>query len=70
MQTQLGSGIAVAMMWASSWSSDLNPSLGTCIYSVGVALKKKKEEETLLKLNRVELIGMKDQRFQSVLSEE
>ena len=37
---RLGSGVAVALVWASSWSSDLTPGLGT-------SLKKKEERKNL-----------------------
>ena len=49
LQRQLGSGVAVALAWAGSYSSDLTPSLGTSIYRVcshpPLPLKKKKEKE-------------------------
>ena len=40
LQMRLGSGVAVALVWASSWSSDLTPGLGT-------SLKKKEERKNL-----------------------
>ena len=43
-QTQLGSGIAVAVVQASSHSSDWTPSLGIP-YALGGALKKKKKKK-------------------------
>ena len=46
LQTQLGSGVAVAVMQASSYRFDLIPSLGTsicCGYSPKKTKKKKKE---------------------------
>ena len=44
-QMRLGSGVAVAVVQASSSSSDWNPSLGTSICCAGVALKSKKKKE-------------------------
>ena len=44
LQTQPGSGIAVAVVQARSYSSDLTPSLGTSC-AVGVAQKKKRKKE-------------------------
>ena len=44
LQTRLGSGVAVAVVQASSWNSDSNPSLGTSICR-GCGPKKQKNKE-------------------------
>ena len=46
LQMQLGSRIAVAVVYASSCSSDVTPSLGTSYATfLGVALKRKKKKK-------------------------
>ena len=40
-----GSGIAVAVVQAGSYSSDLTPSLGTSPYALGAALKKQTDKQ-------------------------
>ena len=47
-QTQLRFSIAVAVVWASSYSSDSTPSLGTSI-SCGYGPKKKKQFKEISK---------------------
>ena len=52
---QLGSGIAVAVVWAGSYSSDLTPSLGTSICrecGPKKTKKKKKKGHISLTLNQ------------------
>ena len=46
-QTQLVPGIAVAVAYISSFSSDSTPSLGTSI-CLGLAIKKKKERKSAI----------------------
>ena len=47
----LGSGIAVAVVWASGYSSNLTTSLGTFIcHGLGAGLKQKKKERKKLKI--------------------
>ena len=51
-QKQLGSGVAVAVAYASSCSSDKTPSLGTSICcAMGAALKRQKKKEKLYVFN-------------------
>ena len=49
LQAQLRSGIAVAIAQASSCSSDLTPSLGTCMYATGSTLKGQKKKVNVIK---------------------
>ena len=51
LQMQLGSGVAVAVVYAGSYSSDSTPSMGTSIChrcspkAAGVALKRQKKKK-------------------------
>ena len=51
LQTRLGSHVAVAVAWASSYSSDSTPSLGTSICHECGPKKTKKKKKSLLWLN-------------------
>ena len=46
LQMQLGSGVAVAVMWANSYSSVLTPNLGTSI-CCGCGPKKEQKKKVL-----------------------
>jgi len=52
-QTWLGSGIAVAVAWASGYSSDSTPSLGTSTspYVTCMALRRKKKKKAHSRLS-------------------
>ena len=46
LQVRLGSGVAVALVWAGGYSSNLTPSLGTSIWrGCGPKKTKKKKEK-------------------------
>ena len=53
LQTQLGSHVAVAVVWAGSYSSDSTPGLGTSICFGGGPKKKKKEITENLTTNTI-----------------
>ena len=50
---QLGSSVAVAVAWASSYNSDSTPSLGISICH-GCSHKKKKKKKKINKNNRID----------------
>ena len=49
----LRSGVAVAMMWAGNYSSDLTPSLGTSIRRGWGSKKKGKKRDLNLKASKM-----------------
>ena len=57
LQTHLKSGIAVAVLWASSYSSDSTPSLGTSIWHWWNPKKKKKKS-----INQIQILCRKESK--------